>query len=147
MGIATPESFTKSTPAYFQDEKGNYGYSFCEGNDGQDLYDNVQASVDAARAEGADYVVAVAHLGVEEISEPWRSTDVDLTTLNPETEERMVRSQETNLGDLCADAYRWALNADIGLVNGGGIRADIAAGDITYGQIINVHPYSNQATS
>ena len=80
VGITTPESFTKSTPAYFQDENGNYIYGFCEGNNGQDLYDNVQASVDAARADGADYVVAVAHLGIEETSAPWRSTDVIANT-------------------------------------------------------------------
>ncbi len=242
VGVTTPESFTKSTPAYFQDESGSYIYGFCEGNGGQDLYDNVQASVDAARAEGADYVVAVAHLGVEETSAPWRSTDVianttgidvmidghshstidgqevanaegeavllnqtgtklaalgkividpdtgditaelvtdyagrdadtqafldainaefedvlgqvvastdvSLTTVDPVTGERIIRNLETNLGDLCADAYRTILEADVGLVNGGGIRADIPAGDVTYGQIINVHPYSNQATS
>lgn len=242
VGITTPESFTKSTPAYFQDENGNYIYGFCEGNNGQDLYDNVQASVDAARADGADYVVAVAHLGIEETSAPWRSTDVianttgidvmidghshstidgqqvaneegemvllnqtgtklsavgkividpdtgditaelvtdyagrdadtqafvdginaefadvlnqvvahsdvSLTTVDPTSGERIIRNLETNLGDLCADAYRTVLEADVGLVNGGGIRADIPAGDVTYGQIINVHPYSNQATS
>ena len=38
VGVSTPETFTKSTPTYFQDENGNYIYSFCEGNDGQDLY-------------------------------------------------------------------------------------------------------------
>ena len=41
VGITTPESFTKSTPAYFQDEDGNYLYSFCEDESGQALYDNV----------------------------------------------------------------------------------------------------------
>ena len=242
VGITTPESFTKSTPAYFQDEDGNYLYSFCEDESGQALYDNVQASVDAARTEGADYVVAVAHLGVDVSSAPWRSTDVianthgidvmidghshtaidgqevlnedgetvllnqtgtklaalgqvvidpdtgeisagliteyqerdqdtqafvdsinqefstvlsqvvastdvALTTMDPSTGERIIRSQETNLGDLCADAYREVLDADVGLINGGGIRADIAAGEITYGDIISVHPYNNQATS
>ena len=242
VGITTPEAFTKSTPAYFQDDSGSYLYGFCEDESGQALYENVQASVDAARREGADYVVAVAHLGVVESSAPWRSTDViantngidvmidghshtvingqeiankdgdtvllnqtgtklqsigkividpdtgdisaslitdytakdpttqsyidsinmefanilnqvvaktdvALTTVDPETGTRLIRSQETNLGDLCADAYRWALDADIGLINGGGIRADIPAGDITYGQIISVHPFNNQATS
>ena len=242
VGITTPESFTKSTPAYFQDEDGNYLYSFCEDESGQALYDNVQASVDAARTEGADYVVAVAHLcllytsdaarstdvianthgidvmidghshtaidGQEVLNEDGEtvllnqtgtklaalgqvvidpdtgeisagliteyqerdqdtqafvdsinqefstvlsqvvaSTDVALTTVDPSTGERIIRSQETNLGDLCADAYREVLDADVGLINGGGIRADIAAGEITYGDIISVHPYNNQATS
>ena len=244
VGISTPETLSKSAPAYFQDDAGNYIYGFCQGNDGQDLYDQVQETVDAARAEGADYVVALAHLGVDGQSSPWMSTevianttgidamldghshtvvpsqtvanadgedvllaqtgtkaesigklviapdgtmttelvaladvdttsqayasaqtyiesiqaqyqelasevvattDVDLTVNDPDTGERAVRSAETNLGDLCADAYRVVLGADIGWVNGGGVRADIAAGDITYGDIIEVHPFGNLA--
>ena len=240
IGISTPESFVKSTPTYFQDKDGNYIYTFAEGNTGQDLYDSVQKTIDAAKKDGADYVVAVAHLGIDESSEPWRSTDVianttgldavldghshstipqeivkskdgkdvilsstgtklnnlgkltisadgklhselisdleiekdaktkevvdkivaefqtllnkvvahtdvDLTTQNPEGTARAIRNRETNLGDLCADAYRVTLGADIAIVNGGGIRADIPAGDITYNQIIKVHPYGNMA--
>ena len=241
VGIDTPESFTKSTPTYFQDAEGNYIYSFCQGNEGADLYDAVQKAVDAARAEGADYVVALGHLGIDEQSSPWTSTevianttgidvlidghshstfekteknkdgedvvvaqtgtklenlgkvvidtatgeitselvaakdcaaedeataafvkgindefaevlkkvvaktDVELTTKDPVTGERAVRSAETNLGDLCADAYRVMLDADVAFVNGGGVRADIPAGDITYEQIINVHPFGNEA--
>jgi hypothetical protein len=67
---------------------------------------------------------------------------VKLTTMNTDG-TRAVRSRETNLGDLTADAYRVVGGADIGFVNGGGIRADIAAGDITYGNIINVFPFNN----
>ena len=253
VGIDTPEAFTKSTPVYFQDGEGNYIFSFCEGNNGQDLYDKVQETVDAARAEGADYVIAMAHLGIDYQSAPWMSTDVitnttgidavldghshsviagdavknkdgenviltstgtkldnvgiftidgegkmssllldadaikfmdavgaltedngageavaaaiakndelvntvvaktsvTLTTTDPVAVDekgnaiRIVRSQETNLGDLCADAYRAMGQADIAFVNGGGIRANINEGDITYGQIIKVHPYGN----
>ena len=79
------------------------------------------------------------------------TTEVDLTINDPElTDEngkpiRIVRSQETNLGDLSADAYRTLLGSDIGFVNGGGVRANIPAGDITYGQILNVHPFGNMA--
>ena len=47
------------------------------------------------------------------------------------------------LGDSCADAYRAAAGADVAFVNGGGIRADWEMGDITYGDIIAVHPYGN----
>ena len=253
VGIDTPEAFTKSTPVYFQDGEGNYIFSFCEGNNGQDLYDKVQETVDAARAEGADYVIAMAHLGIDYQRAPWMSTDVitnttgidavldghshsviagdavknkdgenviltstgtkldnvgiftidgegkmssmlldadaikfmdavgaltedngageavaaaiakndelvntvvaktsvTLTTTDPVAVDekgnaiRIVRSQETNLGDLCADAYRAMGQADIAFVNGGGIRANINEGDITYGQIIKVHPYGN----
>ncbi|WP_283114977.1 alpha/beta fold hydrolase [Intestinimonas timonensis] len=239
VGIDTPESFTKSTPTYFQDAEGNYIYSFSQGNEGADLYAAVQKAVDAAVADGADYVVALGHLGNEGSTDVWTSksvianttgidvfidghshetydetvqnkdgedvvlaqtgtklanigkvvidtktgditaelvsgyekqdetvaayvagvneefagvlqevvakSDVALTTLDPATGERAVRNAETNLGDLCADAYRVLLGADIAFVNGGGIRADIAAGDITYEDIINVHPFGNEA--
>ncbi|MCR4938567.1 MAG: bifunctional metallophosphatase/5'-nucleotidase [Treponemataceae bacterium] len=56
---------------------------------------------------------------------------------------RMVRNSETAIGNLCADAYRAVAQADIGLVNGGGIRANLPLGDITYADIINVHPFGN----
>lgn len=46
---------------------------------------------------------------------------------------RIIRQAETNLGDLCADAFRYQTGAEIGVVNGGGIRVSIEAGDITYG--------------
>ena len=236
VGVCTPETFTKSTPTYFQDANGNYIYGFCEGNNGADLYKAVQKAIDAAKAAGADYVIGLGHLGIDEQSSPWMSKEVianttgfdafidghshstfsetikdksgkevvfeqtgtklanvgkiiikadgtithenvDLNTVEPDAEaaayiqtitdkfdalqkqvvaktsveltingadgKRAVRNAETNLGDLCADAYRILLGADIAFVNGGGIRADIPAGDITYGQIIKVHPYGN----
>lgn len=60
-----------------------------------------------------------------------------------ENAQWIVRGQETNAGDLVADAYRYAMKADIGLENGGGIRNDIHAGDITFGDIIGMLPYDN----
>lgn len=62
---------------------------------------------------------------------------------NDEAGLRIVRNQETTIGDFCADAYRWASGADIGIVNGGGIRADLPSGNITYADILNVFPYGN----
>ncbi len=252
VGIDTPETFTKSTPSYFQDEEGNYIYSFNGGNNGQDLFDITQKYVDQARAEGAEIVVALSHLGTEFIADdkPWTSsdlitntngidvvldahshsviagekvlnkdgeevlltstgtklgalgsltistddegapvfetalhtetifrdeetteyvagivsryedmltevvahTDVDLIIYDPTAVDeegnpiRIIRTQETNLGDLCADAYRFISGAQIGLVNGGGIRQTIPAGDITYEQVIAVHPFGNMLT-
>ena len=231
VGISTPETFVSSVPASFQNENGEWIYSFCGGENGEELYTQVQSAVDAARAEGADYVIALAHLGTIAASAPWMSgdvithttgidvmldahshsthecewvknaeghevlmtstgtklatvgcltlkdgkftttlldtsetaeyidgilsqfdeltnevvahTDVDLCITDPATGMRMIRSNETNLGDLCADAYRAMSGADIAIVNGGGIRSDIPAGDITYGQIISVHPFGN----
>ena len=67
----------------------------------------------------------------------------DLTVNDPDTGERAVRNAETNLGDLCADAYRIKTGADVGLINGGGVRASIAAGGMTYGDIIEVQPFGN----
>lgn len=76
VGITTPESFTKSTPAYFQDEEGNYIYGISGGEDGQALYADVQSAIDAARAEGAELVIALGHLGVDPSSSPWTSEEV-----------------------------------------------------------------------
>ncbi|MGM9974204.1 MAG: bifunctional metallophosphatase/5'-nucleotidase, partial [Clostridiaceae bacterium] len=70
VGITTPESITKSTPTYFQDSAGNYIYGFKQGNNGQELYTAVQAQVDAAKEAGADYVVALGHLGIDGQSKP-----------------------------------------------------------------------------
>lgn len=71
-------------------------------------------------------------------------TDVELTVNDPATGDRRVRNGETNLGDFCADAYRIMTGADTAIVNGGGIRDNIAAGDITFEDIINVHPFGNE---
>lgn len=233
VGVNTPKTLTTSTPTYFQNENGEYVYGFLQDETGEGVYTAVQNAVDAARAEGADYVFAMAHLGIEEDCSPWTSSEVitnttgidavldghshsviegdivknkdgedviltstgtkfanigcltinadgsiktalinnagsaefiegieeqfeelvnqvvattavDLTVKDPATGERMVRRQETNLGSLCADAYRAMSGADVAFVNGGGIRADIPAGDITYGQIISVHPFGNE---
>jgi hypothetical protein len=59
----------------------------------------------------------------------------------------IVRSQETNLGDLICDAMLWkteAVGTQICITNGGGIRASIAAGDVTLGQVLTVLPFGNQ---
>ena len=239
VGICTPETLVKSTPTYFQDKYGNYIYDFCNDTTGEKLYKAVQDAVDAAKKAGADYVVAVAHLGDDTASAPWTSVDVlsktngidvlldghahntvvksvknkdgksiqmvatgtklenigkiviaengaitaeyvtgdaakdkdasvtkfidnikakytelenkvvatskvDLAIADKDG-NRLIRSEETNLGDLCADAYRYVLGADIAFVNGGGIRVAIPKGNITYGQVIAVHPFGNMA--
>ena len=63
--------------------------------------------------------------------------------VSDENKQWIVRGEETNAGDLVADAYRHAMKAEIGFENGGGIRNDILAGDITYGDIIGMLPYDN----
>ena len=80
IGITTPETFTKSTPAYFQDENGNYIYGIGSGTDGSELYAQVQEAIDAATAEGVDYVIALGHLGDDLASRPWTSEELIANT-------------------------------------------------------------------
>ena len=79
VGITTPESFTKSTPAYFQDAEGKYIYGIAGGEDGAALYAAVQKAIDDAKAE-ADVVIALGHLGDDPASKPWTSEEVILNT-------------------------------------------------------------------
>ena len=81
VGITTPESFTKSTPAYFQDENGNYIYGIAGGETGTALYAYVQAAINAAREEGADYIIALGHCGDDPASQPWTSEEVIANTV------------------------------------------------------------------
>lgn len=59
---------------------------------------------------------------------------------------RVVRSRETNLGNLCADAYRYIYNSDIGIINGGGVRSNLSAGDITLNDVLAVNPFQNKTS-
>ncbi len=253
VGILTPDTMFTTDSRDLCDEDGNLVCDFMyNDNDGTMLYQAVQDAVDSARAEGADYVFAVAHLGNNEECVPFTFADVientsgidaffdghshdteQLTAVNAEGEEitryavgtkldcigymylspedgitsagiwtwnndvcaqdlldienpmtdlvnqdladldercetvvasspfdllindpervaedgtplRIIRTQETNLGDLSADAIRICTGADIALANAGGIRSNIEAGDITYGNIIDVHPFGDQ---
>ena len=250
VGMTTPKTITSSTPKYFQDEQGNFIYGFMQDETGEKLYAAIQSAVDAARAEGAQYVVAMGHMGNEASCQPWTYADVianttgidafldghshdtdqvemlnkdgatvlrsgcgtklagvgclrisakgelstdlylwnndvaapellgirnaaydavtaaagtlsdklneivartavELTINDPVAKKddgspiRIVRNAETNLGDLCADAYRDQSGADVAFVNGGGIRTSIKEGDITLGNILKVHPFGN----
>ncbi len=251
VGVTTPSSLTTSTPRYFQNEAGEFVYGFFQDETGEGVYEAVQRAVDDARAEGAEIVVVMAHLGNDEFYSPWTYADVientngidvfldghshdtdqvvmknkdgdnvirsacgtqlscigycridaegkisaglyswpnkasvpfllgidnemgeavqaasyqldellsqivassavELTVNDPVEVDSagipiyMIRRAETNLGDLCADAYRAQSGADIAFVNGGGIRVSIPAGDITLGNILNVHPFGNE---
>ncbi|MBE6732687.1 MAG: bifunctional metallophosphatase/5'-nucleotidase [Ruminococcaceae bacterium] len=237
LGITTPETITSSTPSYFMNEKGEFIYDFLGGKTGKKLYKAVQESVNSARKEGADYVIAMTHLGIDETSEPFTSNSLianttgidavldghshsiiecarvknkdgervllsatgsklerigvlfiekdgnvstglvssvesksesftkliedvkneytekletvigtlknELVDYDPSTNVRIIRNDETNLGDFCADAYRKIGDSDIAFANGGGIRTSLKSGDVTYGDITNVHPFNN----
>lgn len=71
------------------------------------------------------------------------SSGFGLYIYHPETGERMIRSQETNLGDFITDAFRDGLDADVAFSNGGNIRADLEAGEISFLDIMNVLPWSS----
>ena len=256
VGVTTPETLRSSTPTYFQNEQGEFIYGFMQDDTGEKLYNAVQKAVDDVRAEGAQYVILIAHLGNEAEVSPWMYSDVishtsginvmldghshdyDKVTMknkdgedvlrqavgtkldnigvltikpdgsmdtvllgwdkslpaaapkllglqNPATEAvaaatkelnenlqkvvaksavdlvindpeqvtdegkpvRIVRRTETNLGDLCADAYRnQAGNVDIAWINGGGIRTSLPAGDLTLNDILKVHPFGKSLT-
>ncbi len=254
VGVTTPKTIITSTPKFFQDEKGNFIYGFMQDETGEALYEAVQKAVDDARAEGADYIVVMGHIGNkldaapytyvdiienttgidafldghshdtdqaavknkdgeevlrsacgtklngvgyldisaedgslstgvytwnnsvsvpdllgienemsakiaeqmekldEDLGQVVAKTAVELTIFDPEAKDdngnpiRIVRRAETNLGDLCADAYREQMETDIAFVNGGGIRVSIPKGDITLGDILKVHPFGNNAS-
>jgi len=78
------------------------------------------------------------------------TANVELTIDDPEavdasgTPVRIVREAETNLGDLCADAARWASGAQIGFVNGGSIRHGLPKGEITLKDVMGVYPFGSR---
>ena len=227
---------TSGTVTSLSDEEGNPLYSFMR----EDFYDNAQHYIDEARGNGADYIIALSHLGdsqtdgmhpsstslianttgldavidghdhhtIEEqfindkngkpvlltssgsnfqyvgkltidtyggIRSTLVSTDnggivpdnntvqfvnkikdeveslgnfvighseVDLMIYD-ENGKRIVRKQETNIGDFCADAFRAFTDADIALVNGGGIRANMNQGEILFNDLYNVMPFGD----
>ena len=242
VGLTTPESFTKSTPAYFQNEKGEYIYGIAGGTDGAALYAAAQKAIDAASAE-ADIVIALGHLGDDKASQPWTSEEVIANTTgldafidghshstvpmkevadkagNPviltqtgeyfgaigkivikadgtietglvtewtgsdktvkaikdawmteidtqlgqiigsaeitfdnydENGNRIVRKQETNTGDFCADALYYlfdnlGLDVDVAIMNGGGVRNKAITGELSYKTMKEIHTFGNVA--
>ena len=76
IGVTTPETFTKSTPAYFMDPSQRfYIYDILGGDDGKKLYRAVQNAIDRAKTF-ADYIIGLGHLGVDPSSSPWTSREV-----------------------------------------------------------------------
>lgn len=81
-------------------------------------------------------------IAVQDLQQVISSTKFDLT-INGDDGKRLVRKGETNLADFVADALRNVFEADIGLVNGGSVRATIPAGNITYQNVLDVMPFAN----
>lgn len=58
-------------------------------------------------------------------------------------DNRLVRKQESNLGDFMADVSRYMTKADIGVCNGGGLRAGLYHPTVTYGDLVSIWPFNN----
>lgn len=72
IGVTTPETITSSNPKSFQDENGDFIYDFLQSDQtGQEFFNEVQKNVDQVRAEGADIVILMAHLGMDTVLYPW----------------------------------------------------------------------------
>lgn len=80
VGVCTPESLTKSTTTTFMDEGGKRIYGFDEDTSGEKLIMSIQKAVDEARADGADYVIVVGHLGIKDVTDVWTSAYVAART-------------------------------------------------------------------
>ena len=235
LGFTTSTTPTSVSPKTFLDESGNIAYGFMQAA----FYQRAQECIDEARAEGADYVIALSHLGDTDRGEHASSislikntigidvvldghdhhvipdtlgydlqgnpvllastgtkfSNVGLLTLSTEGKfssrliasgeapvdkkvqafveeikekaladgnqvvgynevnlsiyddkgERLVRNQETAIGNFCADAFRMVLNTDVAMINGGGIRADLPQGELTFNHLLTVFPFNNTA--
>lgn len=102
VGISTPETISKANPEYFKDEGGNFIYGFPVypgGMTNEILYENVQKSVNSAKAEGATTVFAISHLGILETTDGWKVTDV-LANTSGITAFIDAHSHETIVNDI-----------------------------------------------
>ncbi len=93
-------------------------------------------------AEMEEYVLDIKKSYEEEMKEVLAVSDTYLSC-SDENGVRLVRNRETTIGNFCADAYRFVSGADIAFIQGGGIRADLPKGDITYADLLAVHPWAN----
>lgn len=53
------------------------------------------------------------------------------------------KSGEISLGQFIANAHRFAMNADLGVTNRGGIRGKLSEGDVTWGDLFTIQPWQN----
>ena len=97
---------------------------------------------DVKNAEVDEFLTNIKATYEKEMNKVVASSDTKLACTD-EAGIRMVRNRETAIGNFCADAYRAISGADVAFVNGGGIRADLPSGDITYADVLAVHPYGN----
>lgn len=64
-----------------------------------------------------------------------------LLPVSDEAGNKLTRCTESGLGNFCADAYRWFASADVALINGGSMRADLPAGELTRATLFQTLPF------
>ena len=101
------------------------------------------SSVDGTDQTMVDKINEIEAEFQEKLNSVVAHSDYTLSIYKGDTTERICRKQETSLGDLIADAAKYYGQTDIGMTNGGGIRATLEAGDVTYGDLYKVQPFGN----
>ena len=76
IGVTTPTTVSSSTPSFFQNDEGEYIYDFMQDATGEKVYNAVQSAINGARADGADYVYVMGHLGLNAGDSPWTYADI-----------------------------------------------------------------------
>ena len=76
IGVTTPTTVSSSTPSFFQNDEGEYVYDFMQDATGEKVYNAVQSAINGARADGADYVYVMGHLGLNAGDSPWTYADI-----------------------------------------------------------------------
>ena len=138
VGITTPESITKSTPAYFQNESGKYIYDIGGGAEGKVLYADVQKAIDDARKAGADYIIGVGHLGVDPASSPYTSREVIAHTTG--LTAMIDGHSHTEVNETVKDKDKndvALIQTGIGFKNIGRLIIDGATGKVTVNELLN----------
>lgn len=100
------------------------------------------SSEDSTDAATQDYVNQIKQEALEAGKRVIGHTSFPISMLGPDG-KRIVRNSEATLGNLCADAIRYGTNAEIAMINGGGIRASINEGDITINDCFQVFSFNN----
>ncbi|MBO5217461.1 MAG: bifunctional metallophosphatase/5'-nucleotidase [Alistipes sp.] len=100
------------------------------------------SSENSTDAATQDYVNQIKQEALEAGKRVIGHTSFPISMLGPDG-KRIVRNSEATLGNLCADAIRYGTNAEIAMINGGGIRASINEGDITINDCFQVFSFNN----
>lgn len=145
--VTTPDGSKTyiSESGYYLDSVGLIGLSCTKDKDGNISVAYNKTSVNYNEAQNYPKDASVTAIldeinaeNAEELSKVVGSSPVELDGV-----WEHIRIGQTNLGNVVTDAYLLATGADIAFENAGGIRASVAVGDVTYGDVINISPYGN----